>query len=505
MNLHSSPPLRQAPAFSDPAGYDRLRELLLREGYDENTILDAVGLDQFSVNDPDKLPLVLHRTASGSVLHTLIRLFLLEFPCESTRLEQAIGAPELAVWREAGLVQVDGEKVTAAVKLLPYQGMVLACDLLTTLEHGDARHYVMGVSSSTRTLANLLIPRQARHTLDLGTGCGILAFLLAGHSDRVIAVDRNPRAVGMAAFNAQLNHLPQVECRESDFFSALVGEEYDLIATNPPFVISPENRYLFRDGGMTADTILQRIVTEAPRHLAEGGFCQILCNWAETGEEDWGRRLAALFRESGCDVLVIRCESSDAATYAATWIMHTERADPGRYGRLFQEWLRYYEENGIKSISSGIVVMRRRSGANHWFRAVSDPPRMVDHCGEAILQRFQAQDFLAAHQDAAALLTAALTISPQVRLEKRLLPNQGRWEDEAVMITLRQGLVYTGTIDPLMAMALIRCDGSQSLGAILAGLAAERGLTQAEIAPPFCRLVRNLLENGFLLPTTVNQ
>ena len=55
--------------------------------------------------------------------------------------------------------------------------------------------------------------------LDLGAGCGIQALLAARHADRVVASDLNPRAVGIAAFNAALNEVA-VDCVEGDLFES---------------------------------------------------------------------------------------------------------------------------------------------------------------------------------------------------------------------------------------------------------------------------------------------
>ena len=154
--------------------------------------------------------------------------------------------------------------------------MVIACDLPGRLLTADSRDYVMGIGGSSLTLANLTVRRHSGTTLDLGTGCGFQAFLAARHSDCVIAVDQNRRAVELSAFNARLNGFPCVECREGDLFGPVEGITFDLIVSNPPFVISPETRYIYRDSGMAGDEICRRIVREAPRFLNENGICQIL-------------------------------------------------------------------------------------------------------------------------------------------------------------------------------------------------------------------------------------
>ena len=54
----------------------------------------------------------------------------------------------------------------------------------------------------------------------------------------VVATDVNPRALAMARLTAELNEL-DIDVRDGSLFDPVAGETFDLIATNPPFVISP--------------------------------------------------------------------------------------------------------------------------------------------------------------------------------------------------------------------------------------------------------------------------
>ena len=158
-------------------------------------------------------------------------------------MRTAVAPLDLDELRALGLVESDARGVHALVRLSGYRGLVLAHDRydpqMATLSHD----YVLDVNPTTVTLANLLVERQARTALDVGTGCGVLALLLASHTDHVVAVDTNPRALSFAAFNAHLNGLAHaVECRLGSLFEPVVGERFDLIACNPPYVISPDSQ-----------------------------------------------------------------------------------------------------------------------------------------------------------------------------------------------------------------------------------------------------------------------
>ncbi|WP_338073393.1 peptide chain release factor N(5)-glutamine methyltransferase [Halioglobus japonicus] len=74
--------------------------------------------------------------------------------------------------------------------------------------------------------------------LDLGTGTGAIALALA-HSKpgwQITATDASTEAVALALRNARRCQLEQVVVLESDWFSALSGEHFDLIVSNPPYI-----------------------------------------------------------------------------------------------------------------------------------------------------------------------------------------------------------------------------------------------------------------------------
>ena len=182
--------------FSDPEDYGRLRSILEAAGYTDAGILEVLRVKDFpSIRERD-IPLLLRCTNRGTALDTLIRLFLIEVPVDAAAVGKAIQPMELETWVKAGLVRIDGGSVVAGIKLLPFQNLLLAFDLDRRLFSARAQDYVMGIGSSSLTLANLTVRRPARLALDLGTGCGIQALLAARHSDRVLAVDRNRTQYG---------------------------------------------------------------------------------------------------------------------------------------------------------------------------------------------------------------------------------------------------------------------------------------------------------------------
>lgn len=139
--------------------------------------------------------------------------------------------------------------------------------------------------SDTWLLARALAERpglRRASVLDLCTGSGVLAVCAARQGARkVTAVDISRLAVMNARINARLNGVAVTALR-SDLFSALGGERYDVIVSNPPYVPSESrdlpSRGLRRawEAGLDGRALLDRVIAEAPQHLCAGGILLVV-------------------------------------------------------------------------------------------------------------------------------------------------------------------------------------------------------------------------------------
>jgi SAM-dependent methyltransferase len=480
--------------FQAPADHRRIRDTLAAAGYDDQGVSELLGVSVSSLAGRKLAPL-LRRTAGRTPLETLVRLFILGVRVGTDQAPAALG-PDVEWWVEGGLLRREADEVEATVQLRCYQGLIVAFDFHRRGGAPLAPDYVMGISASSLTLAGLTIRQPSRSTLDLGAGNGFQAFLAAQHSERVVATDRNPRAVAMAAFNVDLNELGAVKCREGDLFEPVAGETFDLIVSNPPFIVSPDNVFYFLHSGMSGDEVCRTIAGHAPRHLNDGGYCQFLANWTSVAGEDWRDRLAGWFDGTGCDGLVLRRGSTGPDEYAATWIETEADAD---FDRSFDAWMDYYDGLGVESIDSGLVTMRRRSGAN-WFRAEDSPETMTFPAGADLVARFTAEDFLAAHPSDEALLATRFRLGPDVRLEQQLAPAEGGWAMVGSQVRRTQGLHWSGGVDLDGAILLGSCDGTLPMASLLAGLAESLGSDAEELRSSWPATVRRLVACGFLVP-----
>ena len=165
------------------------------------------------------------------------------------------------------------------MRILPVAELFIASDDDPRHEGEFATDFVAAYTAATR-LCDALTPRpDVERALDVGTGSGVHALLTARHAKQVIATDVNVRALAFTELNAALNGIRNAEVREGSLFEPVEGETFDLITCNAPYVVSPETRWAYRDGGFAADEVSERVVKTAASHLNDGGYAALLVSW----------------------------------------------------------------------------------------------------------------------------------------------------------------------------------------------------------------------------------
>lgn len=161
-------------------------------------------------------------------------------------------------------------------------------------------------------LKNLKLPENPR-ILDMGCGSGVLGLTLAADiaGSQVTLADLSPDALDLARENAALLEIPDATFVESDLFSALAGQSFDLIVANLPYVPESDRPTLSKEVSHDPDLalfsgpdgldLIRRFVPAARNHLAPGGWLALEIGIHQSDEVESLLRAASL-----TDVLTLK-------------------------------------------------------------------------------------------------------------------------------------------------------------------------------------------------------
>ncbi|MFC9288085.1 methyltransferase [Streptomyces sp. NPDC057052] len=503
----SNATLSPLPSAGHPDVAARLREALLAASFTADGLLDLLGAPAYAALARSETVPALRATRGDTPLETLVRLFLLQQPVPYARVADVL--PVHACVETGWLTRAGADDVAATVDVRPYGGpdgedWFIVSDLGCAVGGAGgvgsrAEGVVLGVGGASTTLAGITVRTPVSAALDLGTGSGIQALHAARHATRVTATDLNPRALHITALTLALSGAPAADLREGSLFEPVRDDEtFDLIVSNPPFVISPGARLTYRDGGMGGDDLCRSLVQGAGERLNVGGFAQFLANWQHVEGEDWQDRLRS-WVPRGCDAWIVQREVQDVTQYAELWLRDAgdHQGDPAEYRARYDAWLEEFEARKVKAVGFGWITLRRTASDEPTVTVEEWPHSIEQPLGDTVRAHFERVDYLRGHDDAA-LLAGNFRLAAEVVQEQVGLP--GAEDPEHVVLRQHRGMRRATKVDTVGAGFAGVCDGSLSAGRILDAIAQLVGEDPVLLRDRTPAQIRLLVEQGFLEP-----
>ena len=482
--------------------------------------------------------------AAGAVpspVAVLTALFMLGEPVPATALDAALPRTTAAGAAAVGLVgEPDGAGyVRALVDLRPHEAVDDAGEVrwwvasdLGELVTGRALapDHVLGVGGAGLTLAGLTPRTPVRTALDLGCGCGIQTLYLLRHAEHVVATDISARALAFTAFNAALAGVSvtgsapgaaseadvkpgpasgsgSLELLRGSLLEPVVGRRFDLIASNPPFVLTPP---AVREAGLplmeyrdAGGPILPALVAGLAEHLEPGATAVMLGNWEHRGAGSWRDAVAAWLPEE-LDAWILERELQDPVEYATMWLRDgglTPERDPEAFDSALEAWIDDFEARDVRGVGFGYLIVHRPRRPREPWRLLEE----VTTSGQGVLgphiaEVLEVRERLAGLDDDAVADLCPL-LAPDVTEERHLIPGAA----EPTVILLRQGGGLGRTLQASTAVAALAgvADGELSVGQVVSAVAALSELNAADALALRAEMVeaaRHLLSTGFLRP-----
>ena len=493
-----------------------LRHDLIAADFTVSGVGELLGPMALAALDREQaLPAQRVTVGASSPVAALVRLFTLGDPVDAQDVQAALPTLGLAGALELGLVQAEGDAVRAVLDVRPHaadeRDFWVASDLAELATGQPVRpDHVLGIGGASATLA-AWTPRPAvRTALDVGTGCGIQALHLLGHVDEVTVTDLSERALAYARFNAVLNEADW-RVLAGSMLEPVAGEAFDLIVSNPPFVITPRSgavpHFEYRDGGASGDAVVADLVRSIGAHLRPGGIAQFLGNWEVPTGSTWEERVSGWLSGTGLDAWVVQREVQDPAEYAETWARdgghHSGTAD---FDRMYAAWLDDFASREVESIGFGVITLHKPLGATGETQRepvldlveVRHPVELP--MGPTVLAGLRARVWLAEHDDDE-ILDHAWVAAGEVHEERHTLP--GALDPSRILWHQGGGLRRSVPLTTVTAAYASVCDGELTARAAAAAIAGLLGADDEAVRAEVVAFIRDVARDGFLnLPIT---
>jgi len=473
----------------DPSNLRCLREFLDSQGYNVTELAARFG--HARPPGPGDEQHMFDESREITTPNLLARLFLLGARADEATVREFLPPEIVDVCVTSGLLTIRNSVVRAQIVIIPVDDMLFMSDAFHILGSDDAAEFVLPASTHSANFLRLLTMRSSvETTLDIGCGCGIHALFAARHSQTVVATDVSERALLYTRCNAMLNRIDNVECREGSLFEPVAGQRFDLVISNPPFVIGPGEEFVYRDNALELDEFCKQLVREAPAFLNDGGHLQMLCEWVEVAGEAWPDRLASWIR--ACDA----------------WILHSAPISPQQYveqrssdisGASIEtgsvpEWTSYFDKHDVSAVHPGMITLRKSDGAN-WLHVQNLPGDVTTPAGRAVEDGIAAIDFIEACDDES-LSEACLTLA-------RNLSAAQMKEGGGIYLRLENGLLTDAEIDAPVAAFINLFNGERSVKQCIAEFAAATDADPDTLGADLLSIIRVFVSRGFLEPIDV--
>lgn len=310
---------------TDAAAMETLHALLEKSGFTEEAIAQRTGVA--SIYDFTSIREGRPSVETRDALDILIRLFLDGELLDRALVRQHLSADGVRALETLGLLsgpRTDASKQFATVLLYPTQDMWLISDLPISAAGSpsplpsDAVY--PAITENTRDFITSLPRTRCERFLEMCGGTGIAALMAARTCGHAWTGDVTERATRYARFNAELNGLSNFSAVQGDLYEAVRGLTFDRIVAHPPYIASPEQTMIYRDGGPDGEQFTRALLAGLPEFLEPGGRYYMTCVATDRANAPLEDRVRAMIGPSHDDfdvVVAVRIARDPSDYFAA--------------------------------------------------------------------------------------------------------------------------------------------------------------------------------------------
>ena len=463
---HQATVVTQAPRPLDAEQAQELRELFIAIGYSQQNLqeltyftvpppTDVVTEEQLQIRPTDQL-----QQFDISRLAILIRLFYFGMPVIHEVAITALGESLAQACIDTGMLAQTDDELVPNILIMPVGDLFVASDL-QRMYLQDSLNYVPTLCEAAFNLHNTTVTGNFTSGLDLCSGFGLHAVAMQSQCQQVTATDLNPRAAEFAAFNAALNGQPPIEALTGNMLEPVADRTFDLIVSNPPFIINPDQITTYRFNPKPLDELFEVLIRSAHQHLNDGGVFQTIGEWVEFSGQDWEERLKTWTANSGCCVWVLTANRYLPSTYADIALRQSIVDEAQRLAEVAR-WESYFQAASVEAIHGGLIFMRRTTG-NCWFETTKLSQALNQPVGKDVLEGFDVRDLLNDEDWLTKIQSRKLVVADGLQQSEVSEWHLGRWKTTSIELATTSGLVVAMNVDQFVRTLLEQFDGVRTV------------------------------------------
>jgi SAM-dependent methyltransferase len=471
---------------------------LAAASFDEQTICRAFGLGDMS----DVAQLRIANVAQAGIpyqLQILCRLFLVLALVPSAEIEQAFDKLTVSSFLSLGLLARDEseDNFYANVLFYPVHELVIASDR----EINTDGSRILGMTDLVfpavyeGTLQFLrLLPELGGDALDLCAGTGIGAFALSRKYERAFSLDISGRATEFARFNQALNGCENVRVLQGDLYEPVHDQTFDCIVAHPPYVPSLTLETVWRDGGVTGDLFVRRIIEGLPQHLRAGGCAMMLTQGVDTKGGLFEERTRQWLGARADEFDIIFASKTDRSPEEVLELLFKKGPDPAA-ATLSEEFRRA----GVVNMPYGALFIRRARRSTNQKSWTIRPRLSAETSGADFQATFALHDRISSPQFDTDLARAKPRLAPHLEVTVTHVVDEGSLVPVEYIFSADRPFAKRAQFDPWAIPLLTRFDGLLTVAEVYDAARAEEEMPHEFGVEHFILLVTRSIEAGFLI------
>jgi Methyltransferase small domain len=431
----------------------------------------------------------------------LFRLFFVQRPVPTVDVESVLDSETVHAFMALGLFgECDSANVYGRVLLYPVAGFLIASDRHTSPDgspfEAPADIVFPAIYGGTLTFLRLLPKSAVAESLDLCAGSGIGAFVLSRFSKQAISADVTERATHFARFNCALNKLDNVKAVCGDLYSAVAGRTFDRITAHPPYVPSLRNTTIWRDGGVTGELLVRRIVEGLPTHLRAGGIACVVSLGLDTNEGQFEDRARGWLKDSAAEFDIIFASTNERTPGEILRDLN-ERDETVGPDQL-QTLRNAFTEAGIVRMPYGALLIRRHTATDQ-HDAWALRTKLSEVTDGADFERaFSFHPYISDPEFVTRLTSSRPALAPRLQVRATHVVYEGALVPAEFIFETDKPFNALGRVDGWMVPLFARFNGSLTPEEIYAKAVQDDEIPEGFKLEDFTALIARMVERGFL-------